>query len=184
MFGRNQDDDKFFSDKKEDQKQEEKKIDTEKASVPPARAIPSAPPKRLSDSAPRPEMSPIRTETSGPARTSVSYGDQKVLQISPGISVSGEIKHCDRIVVEGEADVSLEGTKALEISQTGTFRGDTEVEEADIAGKYIGTLTVTGRLIVRKTGLLEGNIRYKELIVETGAIVSGEINCMVDKSDS
>src|SRR5262245_21925954 len=56
------------------------------------------------------------------------YG--KRLIVGKGIKLSGEISSCDRLVVEGEVEVTLNDTLALEIASSGRFTGGCEVEEA------------------------------------------------------
>ena len=76
------------------------------------------------------------------------YGGKRLI-VGEGIRLSGEISSCDRLVVEGEVEVTLNNTLALEITANGRFTGGCEVEEADISGIYEGDLTVRKRLFVR-----------------------------------
>jgi cytoskeletal protein CcmA (bactofilin family) len=102
------------------------------------------------------------------------YG--KRLIVGEGIRLSGEISSCDRLVVEGEVEVTLNDTLALEIARGGRFTGGCEVEEADISGTYEGDLTVRKRLCVRSTGKLTGTIRYAQLELERGGQIAGNIS--------
>jgi cytoskeletal protein CcmA (bactofilin family) len=102
------------------------------------------------------------------------YG--KRLIVGEGIRLSGEISSCDRLVVEGEVEVTLNDTLALEITRGGRFTGGCEVEEADISGTYEGDLTVRKRLCVRSTGKLTGTIRYAQLELERGGQIAGNIS--------
>ncbi len=177
MFGRNNQNDNLFSDKASD---------TEKETTKPAedvKAHPQAPQPRPMTrpqaQAPRGPSDTAGVMPNAPARpTTASNPENKILTVGRDITLSGEIKQCDRLIIEGEVDASLEGTRVLEISQAGTFRGDTEVEEADIAGYYSGTLTARRKLIIRKTGRVTGNVRYKEIIVEAGGKVGGDVSFM------
>jgi len=87
------------------------------------------------------------------------YGGKRLI-VGQGIRLSGEISSCDRLVVEGEVEVTLNDTLALEIASSGRFTGGCEVEEADISGVYEGDLTVRRRLFVRGSGKLTGTVRY------------------------
>jgi hypothetical protein len=59
----------------------------------------------------------------------------KRLTVGPGISLSGEITACDRLVVQGSVQVTLNETRAIEITESGRFtNGKAEVEEAEISG--------------------------------------------------
>lgn len=102
----------------------------------------------------------------------------KRLIVGEGIRLSGEISSCDRLVVEGEVEVTLNDTLALEIAATGHFTGGCEVEEADISGTYEGDLTVRQRLIVRGSGKLTGTVRYGQLELERGGQIAGNISVL------
>ncbi len=101
--------------------------------------------------------------------------EQRKLTVGRDITLAGEIAACDVLVVEGTVQAKLKGGRTLEVSETGVFRGAVEIDEAIIAGRFEGELTVRGRLTVRATGRIAGSIRYAELEVQAGAEISGEI---------
>jgi cytoskeletal protein CcmA (bactofilin family) len=105
------------------------------------------------------------------------YGGKRLI-VGEGIRLSGEISSCDRLVVEGEVEVTLNDTLALEIATSGRFTGGCEVEEADISGVYEGDLMVRRRLFVRGTGRLTGTIRYGELELERGGQIAGNVSVL------
>ncbi len=105
------------------------------------------------------------------------YGGKRLI-VGQGIRLSGEISSCDRLVVEGAVEATLNDTRALEIAESGRFTGGCEVEEADISGVYDGDLTVRKRLIVRGTGKLTGTGRYGELELERGGQIAGNISVL------
>ena len=100
----------------------------------------------------------------------------KRLIVGEGIRLSGEISSCHRLVVQGEVEVTLNDTLALEITEGGRFTGGCEVEEADISGVYEGDLTVRRHLCVRGTGKLTGTIRYAQLELERGGQIAGNVS--------
>jgi len=109
------------------------------------------------------------------------YG--KRLIVGEGIRLSGEISSCDRLVVEGAVEVTLNDTLALEIARGGRFTGGCEVEEADISGTYEGDLTVRKRLCVRSTGKLTGTIRYAQLELERGGQIAGNVSVITQDKE-
>jgi cytoskeletal protein CcmA (bactofilin family) len=110
-------------------------------------------------------------------------GHGRKLIVGQGISLSGEITACDRLVVEGTVKVVLNKTRAIEIAETGKFTdGKAEVDEAEISGVYEGELTVRGRLLIRATGRVTGSIRYGELEVERGGQLGGQLALLDTKS--
>jgi cytoskeletal protein CcmA (bactofilin family) len=127
-----------------------------------------------------PSSSAVESTGSGAQTEPDRYG--KRLIVGQGIRLSGEISSCDRLVVEGEVEVTLNDTLALEIASTGRFTGGCEVEEADISGVYEGDLTVRKHLCVRGTGKLTGTIRYSQLELERGGQIAGNISVLSAES--
>lgn len=107
--------------------------------------------------------------------TSEVHGDERRLVIGRGITMSGEIEHCDTLLVEGTIEAALKGAQSLEISKSGTFYGTVEINEAMISGRFEGELTVNGRLTVAAGGVITGSISYKELQIEAGATIDGKL---------
>ncbi|GJL85192.1 MAG: hypothetical protein DHS20C02_09670 [Micavibrio sp.] len=99
----------------------------------------------------------------------------RTLTIGAGITMSGEIESCDQLIVEGTIEASLKSAHVLDVAETGTFYGTVEIDEAVIAGRFEGDLTVNGRLVVRQGGTISGTIAYRELEVEAGAVIEGKI---------
>lgn len=99
----------------------------------------------------------------------------RTLTIGSGITMSGEIESCDYLLVEGTVEASLKGASVLEIAESGVFYGTVEIEEATIAGRFEGDITVNGRLTIRSSGTITGSIAYKELEVESGAVIDGRL---------
>jgi cytoskeletal protein CcmA (bactofilin family) len=115
----------------------------------------------------------------GASRLAADHGpaDGKRLIVGEGISLSGEITACDRLVVEGSVKVTLNQTRAIEIAESGRFtEGKAEVEDAEISGVYEGELTVRKRLLIRHTGRVKGTVRYGE--IEKGGVLSGSVSML------
>ncbi len=104
-----------------------------------------------------------------------SPGDQdgRRLVVGRSISLSGTIKSCEKLVVEGFVETDSDDCRELEVARTGTYKGNAEVEMADIAGIFEGSLTSRGVLIIRSSGRVEGAIAYGQLEIERGATLIG-----------
>ena len=139
-------------------------------------------PKREEQQAPAPTMASVMAPKSGGSTVEDMSG--KRLIVGQGIRLAGEITACDRLVVEGFCEVTLNETRALEIAGSGRFIGGCEVEEAEISGVYEGELTVRKRLLIRSSGKVKGNIRYGEIEVERGGLLSGSVSMIEGKSDA
>jgi cytoskeletal protein CcmA (bactofilin family) len=127
----------------------------------------------------QPESAVAAATAERPAPSSGVTAEGKRLIVGQGISLSGEITACDRLVVEGSVQVTLNQTRAIEIAETGRFtNGKAEVEDAEISGVYEGDLTVRNRLLIRSTGRVTGNVRYGELEIERGGRISGNVSML------
>ncbi|MSO53578.1 MAG: polymer-forming cytoskeletal protein [Rhodospirillales bacterium] len=105
-------------------------------------------------------------------------GDSSKLIVGRDIRLKGEISACSRIVVEGYVEASLVDARTLEVTPTGHFKGNAEVEEADISGHFEGELIARDKLIVRNQGKISGSVRYGRIIVESGGVVAGDMQAL------
>jgi cytoskeletal protein CcmA (bactofilin family) len=102
--------------------------------------------------------------------------DSKKLVVGRGIALSGEIRACDRLIVEGQVEATLSDSRSIEISASGVFKGKAQIEEAEISGRFDGELVVSHKLIIHDTGRVVGNVRYGEIEIARGGIISGQID--------
>lgn len=147
---------------------------------------PASAPAPLASSPLAAPPSPPRTPTSppltAPPRTGLATGGRdlpagegKRLQVGREITLSGQITSCDRLIIEGKVEATLVDTHTVEIAESGMFKGNAEIDNADIAGRFEGALTVRGKLTVRATGRLHGKIRYGTIEIEAGGEIAGEV---------
>ncbi|WP_193366716.1 bactofilin family protein [Pelagibius marinus] len=100
------------------------------------------------------------------------------LVVGREICLAGEIKTCEKLVVEGKVEADLSDSHSLEISEPGLFKGNATVEDCEVSGTFEGELTVTGTLAITPTGRVSGKIRYAELEMARGARLSGDIDSL------
>jgi cytoskeletal protein CcmA (bactofilin family) len=103
--------------------------------------------------------------------------DGSKLIVGRNIHLKGEITSCEKLVVEGRVEASIEG-KVVEIAECGFFNGTAEIESAEISGRFDGRLTARKRLRILSTGKVHGTIRYGQLEIEAGGEISGDIEVM------
>ena len=153
--------------------------------VPPFR--PAAPPKEPAMSrAPLAPPAPPSTQTAAsrsapiPPRPSQDPSERRTLVVGRGISVQGTVQDAERLVVEGTVEATMIHATELSVCPGGMFKGEIEVEDAEIAGTINGTLTVRGGLTVRGSGRVLGTARYRRLQVEDGGQISGQLEMLTD----
>lgn len=90
-------------------------------------------------------------------------------KISEGTRIKGDLvgKGCFRI--DGNIEGSVKTPGKVVIGKEGSITGDLECENADIEGKFSGTLTISGTLTLRSTAIIDGETTVGKLAVEPGA---------------
>jgi cytoskeletal protein CcmA (bactofilin family) len=161
----------------------------------PPRPTPVAPPSTASTaSTPTPGPTPLMPKAGeGTARRSEGHApmmptprrdtEQRRLIVGREISLTGEITSCERLIVEGSVEANLTNCREVEIAESGMMKGTAAIEEAEIRGRFEGTLTVRKRLLIRATGKVIGMVRYGQLEVECGGQVSGDIQAQANAED-
>jgi cytoskeletal protein CcmA (bactofilin family) len=133
--------------------------------------------------APSPAARPA-SPTAGRPTGRAEAGEKRVLQLGKGISIQGSVTEAERIIIEGTMESQLLQCQELAISHSGVFKGEVQVEDADIAGVFDGTLTATGSLIIRATGRVLGVARARRLSVEDGGQLTGRMEMITEASAS
>src|SRR6516225_3378336 len=98
-----------------------------------------------------------------------------VISVGRGIGLSGEVNSCDKLLIEGSVDAKLTNCRAIEIAESGLFKGSTSIDEAEIRGRFEGDLIVRNRLLIKATGRVSGTIRYGQIEIECGGQIFGDI---------
>ncbi len=142
----------------------------------PPLSAPTPSPATMPSPAPRPGA------TLAPRPAVPDPTERRTLVVGRGISVQGVVQDAERLVVEGTVEASMIHAAELSIMVGGIFKGEAEVEEAEIAGTIDGTLTARGSLIVRSTGRVLGTARCRRLQVEDGGQITGRIEMITSDS--
>lgn len=101
--------------------------------------------------------------------------DPRTLIVGREINLRGEIGQCERLLVHGRAEATITRCGSVEISETGMLGGTAEVQQAEVRGRFEGTLQVRGRLVIRSGGRVSGRISYAEIEIEPGGRLDGEV---------
>ncbi len=125
----------------------------------------------------QPSAGPAATPAAAPAAASNANNkaNKRILTVGNDILLKGEIATCDRLVIEGMVDATLKDVHTVEISESGSFKGTAEIQDAEISGLFEGDLIVHNRLTIYSSGKVRGKISYGEIEIERGGQMTGEI---------
>ena len=147
----------------------------------PAPPSPPAPPPRPGTAIPPgPLQNAVPLQNMGSPRPLKEASEKRTLVVGRGISVQGTVQDAERLVVEGTVEASMIHAAELHIAPGGVFRGEVQVQDAEVAGTIDGTLTASGNLIIRATGRLLGTAKCRRLQVEDGGQVTGRLEMLPD----
>jgi len=153
----------------------------------PVRAAAAAPaPRPLGDAPKAPGAAATGDASRGGNTTQKREVETRKLIVGREISLSGEITACDRLVVEGSVEANLANCRDIDIAESGLFKGSASIDDAEVRGRFEGTLNVRRRLLIRATGKVTGNVRYGQIEIECGGQISGDVQAqpMADMSDA
>ena len=85
----------------------------------------------------------------------------------------------DKLLIEGSVDAKLTNCRAIEIAESGLFKGSTTIDEAEIRGRFEGDLIVRNRLLIKATGRVSGTISYGQIEIECGGQIFGDIHAQL-----
>lgn len=106
--------------------------------------------------------------------------ERRTLVVGKGITVQGSIQDAERLVIEGVFESSMINAIELSVALGGLFRGEAQVEDAEVAGVIDGTVVARGNLVIRASGRVIGTARCRRLQVEDGGQISGQIEMITD----
>lgn len=128
----------------------------------------------------RPSATAAATAAAAAAAPKTDTPDPNTLIVGRQISLTGQIAACDKLIIEGRVEASLSDSRFIEISETGMFKGTAVIEDAEIRGRFEGKLSVRGRLLIRGTGKVTGEISYGQLEIECGGQITGTVEAIGD----
>lgn len=124
------------------------------------------------DVPPASEM-PVRKPT--PSNSGTAKATDGSLLACAGVKLKGEIMSCGTLTVEGEVDAKVRARQII-VANGGVIVGKAEVAQAEIAGRFEGTLHVSGKLTIRRTGVFNGQVTYGQLEIEPGGELRGRVD--------
>jgi cytoskeletal protein CcmA (bactofilin family) len=94
--------------------------------------------------------------------------------------VVGDVRGAGPFVVSGAVHGDGEIDGGLNLSVTGQWHGHVHAEQAVIAGRIEGGLTVRDKLEIGYTAVIRGRVSARTIAIAEGAIVEGEIEVTSD----
>jgi cytoskeletal protein CcmA (bactofilin family) len=94
--------------------------------------------------------------------------------VGEGTTIKGDIRATGNVRIGGTLDGEIRSEGKVVVGSEGTVEGTVTAGSADIAGRVTGDVLVDHLLVIRGTGTIKGNIRTEKLVIEDGAVFTGE----------
>jgi cytoskeletal protein CcmA (bactofilin family) len=107
-------------------------------------------------------------------KTDFSTGE---LVVGEGVILNGSLEVPNKAWVLGAINGDLK-VHSLTVGSTGKIEGKIDCQIADIAGHVKDDLRVNELLIIRAGSTISGNIYYKEIEIEKGAKIAGQLSML------
>ena len=95
--------------------------------------------------------------------------------IDEHLAIAGDLSTDGTIRIDGRVEGSLHRTHTMIIGAGACVIGNVEAREVVIGGELTGSLVVSGRVEVQKTGTVRGDIRAAAVMLEEGGTVHGHV---------
>lgn len=95
--------------------------------------------------------------------------------LSEAVRINGTLTSSKNIRIIGTIDGDVHVDGVLILDKKGVINGNVYADRLEISGNITGSLKSNGKITVRDTAIIIGDIESKALEVEEHAIVEGEI---------
>ena len=99
------------------------------------------------------------------------------LVVGEGVVLNGTLEVPNMALVSGVINGDLK-VRSLIVGSTGKIEGKIDCQIADIAGHVKDDLRVHELLVVRASSTISGNIFYKDIDIERGAKITGQLSML------
>jgi cytoskeletal protein CcmA (bactofilin family) len=93
--------------------------------------------------------------------------------IGEGTTIKGDLISTGDLRIDGEVIGSIRTKAKCVIGNSSKVNGNVEARNCDISGKVEGDVKISDILLIKSTGIINGDIRTSKLVVENGGEFNG-----------
>ena len=97
--------------------------------------------------------------------------------IGPTINIKGDVTGDENLVIEGTVEGKVDlGSKDVTIGASGKVKANIFASVIKVEGEVQGDMTGAEKVVISKTGMVQGNIEAPRVTLEDGAKFKGSID--------
>ncbi len=101
---------------------------------------------------------------------------RQVAAIGSSMTIKGEIRAKEELVVDGEVEGTLESQSLITVGPSGKVHCNIKAREVIIFGSVRGNVDVAEKIAIREQGSLVGDIKTAGISIDDGAYFKGSID--------
>ncbi len=113
----------------------------------------------------------------------IKASPNKLFIIDKSLTLDGSVSFNGELIVKGIIKGRLKGDH-ITIAETGQIAAETHVANIVISGAFRGNLTVQHKLMLMSGGSCSGTVTCRDLEMEAGSILEGDIRCNPSRINS
>jgi cytoskeletal protein CcmA (bactofilin family) len=128
--------------------------------------------------APSQDAAPIRKYAAPPAPPAAppSREVKQVAVIGTSMTIKGEIRSREELLVDGDVEGLLESQSLLTVGSNGKVKANIKAREVVVFGSVRGNIEVTEKIAIRDAGSVIGDIKTSGISIDDGAYFKGNID--------
>jgi cytoskeletal protein CcmA (bactofilin family) len=127
---------------------------------------------------PKPTYTGIEAKEVHPVDVSKPFDARsEVANIGKSVLIKGELSGSEDLYLDGEVEGTIELEKnVLTIGPNSKVRANVHARDVIVHGKLDGNIIATGKVEMKRTALLVGDIKTQRITIEDGAFFKGSID--------
>ncbi len=132
-----------------------------------------------------PDQEPEIRSTPVQASVKPAGGSGGTSVIGGSIVLKGEISGNEDLVIKGRVEGTLElPNNDVQVDPEGKVKADLKAKKISVAGHVEGNLTGSERVVIQKSGRVQGNIVASRVVLEDGCQFMGSVEMKQDSSSN
>ena len=123
-----------------------------------------------------PAYTPPAPHQAAPVPTPSTPSRGQVAVIGASMSIKGEIRAREELVVDGEVEGTLESQSQITVGANGKVRANIKAREVIVYGSVRGNVEVAEKIAIRDQGSVVGDIKAAGIGIDDGAYFKGSID--------
>ncbi|MBV9343334.1 MAG: polymer-forming cytoskeletal protein [Acidobacteria bacterium] len=100
----------------------------------------------------------------------------QIATVGKSVSIKGELSGREDLFLDGRLEGSIQlSESSLTIGPNGNVRANISAKDVTVAGTLDGNIAAGGRTEIRKTAVVNGDVRTRRIAIEEGAYFKGKL---------